>query len=76
MLDIIIVKPYIVNNHFMISSKFNPRWQLVFMKRGGELIYAGPLGPRSYKLVDYLEVCYFLYYLSFFVNLLEHICII
>ncbi|KAL1823861.1 hypothetical protein ACET3Z_010639 [Daucus carota] len=29
--------------------------ELVFMKRGGELIYAGPLGPRSYKLVDYLE---------------------
>ncbi|KAL8148054.1 hypothetical protein AgCh_005408 [Apium graveolens] len=29
--------------------------ELVFMKRGGELIYAGPLGPRSYKLVEYLE---------------------
>ncbi|KAK1396864.1 ABC transporter G family member 32 like [Heracleum sosnowskyi] len=29
--------------------------ELVFMKRGGELIYAGPLGPKSYKLVEYLE---------------------
>ncbi|KAM7512769.1 hypothetical protein LguiB_011644 [Lonicera macranthoides] len=29
--------------------------ELVFMKRGGELIYAGPLGPKSCKLVDYFE---------------------
>lgn len=26
------------------------------MKRGGQVIYAGPLGPRSCKLVDYFEV--------------------
>lgn len=31
-------------------------WQLLFMKRGGQVIYAGPLGPRSCKLVDYFEV--------------------
>ena len=29
--------------------------QLVLMKRGGEIIYVGPLGPESQALVDYLE---------------------
>ncbi|KAL0337421.1 UNVERIFIED_CONTAM: ABC transporter G family member 32 [Sesamum calycinum] len=29
--------------------------ELLFMKRGGELIYAGPLGPKSSKLIDYFE---------------------
>ncbi|KAI3524542.1 hypothetical protein L1887_03200 [Cichorium endivia] len=29
--------------------------ELLFMKRGGQLIYAGPLGPRSCKLVEYFE---------------------
>uniref|UniRef100_V5NXR4 PDR protein 5 n=1 Tax=Tabernaemontana elegans TaxID=761068 RepID=V5NXR4_9GENT len=29
--------------------------ELLFMKRGGELIYAGPLGPKSCKLIDYFE---------------------
>ncbi|KAK2978211.1 hypothetical protein RJ640_024244 [Escallonia rubra] len=29
--------------------------ELVFMKRGGELIYAGPLGPKSCKLIEYFE---------------------
>ncbi|OMO57995.1 ABC-2 type transporter [Corchorus olitorius] len=28
---------------------------LLFMKRGGELIYAGPLGAKSYELVKYFE---------------------
>nr|CAD1842985.1 unnamed protein product [Ananas comosus var. bracteatus] len=28
---------------------------LLFMKRGGELIYAGPLGPKSRKLIDFFE---------------------
>lgn len=27
------------------------------MKRGGELIYAGPLGSNSCKLVEFFEVC-------------------
>jgi hypothetical protein len=26
------------------------------MKRGGQVIYAGPLGRHSYKLVEYFEV--------------------
>lgn len=30
--------------------------QLLFMKRGGELIYAGPLGQKSCELVKYFEV--------------------
>uniref|UniRef100_V5NX96 PDR protein 5 n=1 Tax=Vinca minor TaxID=60093 RepID=V5NX96_VINMI len=29
--------------------------ELLFMKRGGELIYAGPLGPKSFKLIEYFE---------------------
>lgn len=30
--------------------------QLLFLKRGGELIYAGPLGPKSSELIKYFEV--------------------
>lgn len=26
------------------------------MKRGGQVIYMGPLGPRSHKVVEYFEV--------------------
>ncbi|XP_061345283.1 ABC transporter G family member 32 isoform X2 [Gastrolobium bilobum] len=29
--------------------------ELLFMKRGGELIYAGPLGPKSIELISYFE---------------------
>ncbi|XP_028071196.1 ABC transporter G family member 32 isoform X2 [Camellia sinensis] len=29
--------------------------ELLFMKRGGEVIYAGPLGPNSCKLIEYFE---------------------
>ncbi|CAD5187842.1 unnamed protein product [Musa acuminata subsp. malaccensis] len=29
--------------------------ELLFMKHGGELIYAGPLGPKSRKLVEFFE---------------------
>ncbi|XP_065851098.1 ABC transporter G family member 32 isoform X2 [Euphorbia lathyris] len=29
--------------------------ELLFMKRGGQLIYAGPLGPRSCELIKYFE---------------------
>ncbi|XP_008804056.1 ABC transporter G family member 31 [Phoenix dactylifera] len=29
--------------------------ELLFMKRGGELIYAGPLGPNSCKLIEFFE---------------------
>ncbi|KAI3956348.1 hypothetical protein MKW92_008380 [Papaver armeniacum] len=29
--------------------------ELLFMKRGGRLIYAGPLGANSWKLVEYFE---------------------
>ncbi|GLT70614.1 hypothetical protein SLA2020_426820 [Shorea laevis] len=29
--------------------------ELLFMKRGGELIYAGPLGPKSSELIKYFE---------------------
>ncbi|CAI0389791.1 unnamed protein product [Linum tenue] len=29
--------------------------ELLFMKRGGEVIYAGPLGPKSCQLIKYFE---------------------
>lgn len=29
--------------------------ELLLMKRGGQLIYAGPLGTRSHKLIEYFE---------------------
>lgn len=29
------------------------------MKRGGQMIYAGPLGERSCKLIEYFEVSIF-----------------
>lgn len=30
--------------------------QLLLMKRGGQVIYAGPLGRHSDKLIEYFEV--------------------
>lgn len=27
------------------------------MKRGGQVIYAGPLGLHSNKIIEYFEVC-------------------
>ena len=30
--------------------------QLLLMKRGGQVIYAGPLGQNSQKLIEYFEV--------------------
>ncbi|KAK3031146.1 hypothetical protein RJ639_035144 [Escallonia herrerae] len=43
--------------------------ELVFMKRGGELIYAGPLGPKSFKLIEYFEVGFCLFIPSRFFGL-------
>jgi hypothetical protein len=31
-------------------------FQLLLMKRGGQVIYAGSLGHRSHKLIEYFEV--------------------
>lgn len=31
--------------------------QLLLMKRGGQIIYSGPLGRNSHKVVEYFEVC-------------------
>lgn len=30
--------------------------QLLLMKRGGQVIYSGPLGRNSHKVVEYFEV--------------------
>lgn len=44
--------------------------QLLLMKRGGQVIYTGPLGCQSHKLVEYFEVsflraCGFVYILTY-----------
>jgi hypothetical protein len=38
------------------SSNYVFSAQLLFMKRGGQLIYAGPLGSKSRNLVEFFEV--------------------
>lgn len=37
-------------------------FQLLLMKRGGQVIYAGPLGDHSNELIEYFEVSHFLYF--------------
>ena len=48
--------------------------QLLLMKRGGELIYAGPLGPKSRELIKYFEVILFID-ASFLVTPIAKYCI-
>jgi hypothetical protein len=31
--------------------------QLLLLKRGGQVIYSGPLGRNSHKVVEYFQVC-------------------
>ena len=31
--------------------------ELLLMKRGGQVIYSGPLGRNSHKITEYFEVC-------------------
>ena len=38
--------------------------QLLLMKRGGQVIYAGPLGRHSHKLIEYFEVSPFAFLIS------------
>ncbi len=44
--------------------------QLLLMKRGGQVIYGGPLGRHSHKLIEYFEVSVFfmLFYVCFLLN--------
>jgi hypothetical protein len=40
------------------------------MKRGGQIIYAGPLGHQSHKLIEYFEVSieallFFIHHMNF-----------
>ena len=44
--------------------------QLLLMKRGGQIIYAGPLGHQSHKLIEYFEVSieallFFIHHMNF-----------
>lgn len=41
---------------FLSSTKHHFCLQLLLMKRGGQIIYAGSLGRNSHKLVEYFEV--------------------
>lgn len=40
----------------MISDNDLRSMQLLLLKRGGQVIYAGELGHHSHKLVEYFEV--------------------
>lgn len=44
---------YIYVSHFQLAILLV---QLLLMKRGGQIIYAGPLGRNSHNLVQYFEV--------------------
>jgi len=45
--------------------------QLLLMKRGGQIIYAGPLGEQSHKLVKYFEVSIETLLFSFITRVLD-----
>jgi hypothetical protein len=43
------------------------------MKRGGQIIYAGPLGHQSHKLIEYFEVS--IEALLFFIHRMNFGCV-
>jgi len=45
--------------------------QLLLMKRGGQIIYAGPLGNQSHELVKYFEVSIETLLFSFITKVLD-----
>jgi len=49
---------FIMITKFSSANLLTYAAQLLFMKRGGQLIYAGPLGAKSRNLVDFFEVCF------------------
>lgn len=40
--------------------------QLLLMKRGGQVIYAGPLGRHSNEIIEYFEVFYKSHFKNYF----------
>ena len=46
----------VMESPFLSSTQHHFCLQLLLMKRGGQVIYAGPLGHNSHKLVEYFEV--------------------
>jgi ABC-type multidrug transport system ATPase subunit len=44
--------------------------ELLLMKRGGQVIYSGPLGRNSQKIIEYFEVLYLNSYMFFFNKLI------
>ena len=48
--------------------------QLLLMKRGGQVSYAGPLGRNSHKLIEYFEVSIFFHVCSLFFLFLINVC--
>lgn len=45
-------------------------FQLLLMKRGGQIIYAGAIGHRSRKVIEYFQVSSnFIYYLLWLSNM-------
>lgn len=46
-------------------------FQLLLMKRGGQVIYAGELGCNSHKLIEYFEVSFFSTVYTLFFNIVK-----
>lgn len=46
-----------ISNLYYLSSQIGFKCvQLMLLKRGGQVIYAGPLGHHSHKLIEYFQV--------------------
>lgn len=43
-------------SHIFIYLCFDPNVQLVLLKTGGQMIYSGPLGKHSSRVIEYFEV--------------------
>ena len=53
---ILLIGMIIMESPFLSSIQHHFCLQLLLMKRGGQIIYAGALGRNSHKLVEYFEV--------------------
>lgn len=56
-----------------INHSISSFFQLILMKRGGQVIYSGPLGQNSQNLIKYFEVS--MTSQQFASNLTTYICV-
>lgn len=52
------ISSYVLHSCTLDDAKLtkNALYQLLLMKRGGQVIYLGPLGRNSHKIIEYFEV--------------------